>query len=92
MWIKSWLINVQTWDHKFELPHESCIHISNIQDHFECIIETHEKFAGNSPIKIYVNKIQIRITFKIESGYCLEILTPEIMKLLKSPQKNKNKD
>ena len=33
---------------------------------------------------IYVNKIENRITFKIKTGYYLELLTPEIMKLLGS--------
>ena len=31
---------------------------------------------------IYVNKIESRITFKIEAGYYLKLLTPETMKLL----------
>ena len=33
---------------------------------------------------IYVNKIENRITFKIKTGYCLELLTPGTMKLLES--------
>ena len=33
-------------------------------------------------IKIYVKKIQNRITFKIKSGYFLELSSPETMKLL----------
>ena len=35
-------------------------------------------------MKIYVNKIENRITFKIENGYNLELLTHETMKLLGS--------
>ena len=35
--------------------------------------------TDNSPIKIYVNKIESRITFKIKRGYYLEILSPETM-------------
>ena len=31
---------------------------------------------------MYVNKIENRITFKIKSGYYLELLIPETMKLL----------
>ena len=27
---------------------------------------------------IYVNKIENRITFEIKTGYCLELLMPEI--------------
>ena len=37
-------------------------------------------------IKIYVNKIENRITFKIETGYYPELLTPETMKLLGSTE------
>ena len=29
----------------------------------------HERVTDNSPIKIYVNKIENRITFKIKNGY-----------------------
>ena len=39
-------------------------------------------------MKIHTNKIENRITFKIKTGYYLELLTPETMKLLES---NKSK-
>ena len=45
-------------------------------------MEKHVTFFGNSPIKIHVHKIENRVTFKIKKGYCLELLTPEVMKLL----------
>ena len=38
----------------------------------------------NPSIRIYVNKIESRITFKIKTGYYLELLTLEKMKLLGS--------
>ena len=38
--------------------------------------------TNNPPIRIYVNKIENRISFKIISGYHLELLTPETIKLL----------
>ena len=38
----------------------------------------------NPAMKIYINKIENRITFKIKTGYYLELLTPETMKLLGS--------
>ena len=41
---------------------------------------------------IYVNKIGNRITFKIKTGYYLELLTPEIMKLLGSIKSKITKD
>ena len=36
----------------------------------------------NPSFKIYINKIENRITFQIKAEYCLELLTPETMKLL----------
>ena len=43
-------------------------------------------------IKIYSNKIKIRIVFKITNGYKLELLTPETMKLLGRTKKVVDKD
>ena len=48
----------------------------------------------NPSIRIYINKIENRITFKIKTRYYLELLTPETMKLLGSTKskitKNQN--
>ena len=41
---------------------------------------------------IYVNKIENRITFKINTEYYLQLLTPEAMKLLGSTKCMINKD
>ena len=41
---------------------------------------------------MYINRIENRITFKIKSGYCLELLTPEAMKLLGSTESKITKD
>ena len=41
--------------------------------------------------KINVNKIGKRITFKIKTGYYLELLTPETMKLLGGTKSKINK-
>ena len=38
--------------------------------------------TGNPQIRIYVNKIMNRITFRIKTGYDLELLTSEMIKLL----------
>ena len=38
----------------------------------------------NPSKRIYINKIENRIPFKINTGYYLEMLTPETMKLLGS--------
>ena len=60
--------------------------ISDIQDYFEYILKKHSENVDNPSIKIYVNKIENRITFKIKNGYYLERLTPETMKLLGSTE------
>ena len=44
----------------------------------------HEKGADNPPIKVFLNKLESRITFTVKTGYCLELLTPETMKLIAS--------
>ena len=44
----------------------------------------HKPLTDNLPIRIYINRIENGIRFRIKSGYYLEFLTPEIMKLLGS--------
>ena len=57
-------------------------------------VKKHSESVDNPSIKIYVNKIENRVAFKIKNGYYLERLTPETMKLLGSTEskitKNKN--
>ena len=48
--------------------------------------------VDNPSIRIYVNKIENRITFKIKNGYYLELLTPERTKLLGSTKSKITKD
>ena len=48
--------------------------------------------AGNSSRKIYINKIENRITFKIKTEYYLQLLTPETVKLLGSTKSKITKD
>ena len=55
-----------------------------MQDYVEYIIKKHEKIGENAPIFIYTNTITNRIVFKIKSGYKLELLSKETMKLLGS--------
>ena len=50
------------------------------------------KSVDNPSIRMYVNRIENRITFKIKSGYYLELLTPETMKLLGSTESKITKD
>ena len=73
-------IPAPTWSDEFELPDGSYL-ISDIQDYFEYTLKKHNENIDNPSIKIYVNKIENRVTFKINKGYYLELLTPETMKL-----------
>ena len=84
-------ISAPTWSEEFELPDRS-YSISNIQDYFEYILKKHSESVDNPSIRIYVNKIENRITFKIKNGYYLELLTPETMKLLGSTESKITKD
>ena len=84
-------ISAPTWSEEFELPGGS-YSISDIQDYFEYILKKHSESVSNPSIKIYINKIKNRITFKIKNGYYLELLTPEAMKLLGSTESKITKD
>ena len=55
--------------------------VSDIQDYFEYILKKHGEDIDEPSVQIYVNKIEIRVTFKIKNMYSLELLTPETMKL-----------
>ena len=84
-------ISAPTWSEEFELP-EGSYSIHDIQDYFKYILKKHSESVDNPSIRIYVNKIENRITFKIKRGYYLELLTPETMKLLGSTVSKINKD
>ena len=58
--------------------------ILEIQDYTEYIIKKHETIGENAPILIYANTINNRVVFKKKSGYKLELLSKETMKLLGS--------
>ena len=76
-----------TWNDEFDLPDDS-YSISDIQDYFEFNIKKQETLAGNPPIQIYPNKIKNRIAFKVKTGYKLELLSLETMKVLGSAKKD----
>ena len=76
-------ISAPTWNETFHLP-DGSYNISEIQDYIEDIIKKHETIGENAPILIYANTINNRIVFKIKSGYKLELLSKETMKLLGS--------
>ena len=68
--------------------------MSDVQYYFEHFLKKHGENTDSPSVKIYVNKIENGITFKIKAGYCLELLTPETMKLIGSTKnkivRNKN--
>ena len=84
-------ISAPTWNDTFDLP-DGSYSIADIQDYFEFIIKKHETLTENPPVQIYANKIKNRIVFKIKTGYKLELLTPETMRLLGSTKKDVDKD
>ena len=84
-------ISAPTWNEEFELL-DGSYSISDIQDYFEYILKKHSESVDNPPIRIHVNTIENRITFKIKSGYYLKLLTPETMKLLGSAENKITRD
>ena len=69
--------------------------ILDIQGYFKYIIKKQSKKINdnNKPLRrIFVNKIKNRITFKIKTGYYIELVTPETMKLLGSSKSKITKD
>ena len=66
--------------------------MSDIQDYFEYILKKHNENVGYLSIEVYINKIENKITFKIKTGYYLELLTPEKVKLLGSTEIKVTKD
>ena len=65
--------------------------ILDIQGYFE-YVKKHETIADNPLVEIYENKIKNRIVFKINTGYKLELLSPETIKLLGSTKKDNDKN
>ena len=84
-------ISAPTWNDTFDLPGGS-YSVADIQDYFEFIVKKHETLTENPPIQIYPNKIKNRIVFKIKTGYKLELLTVETVRLLGSGKKEVDKD
>ena len=84
-------ISAPTWNDKFELPDGSCF-VSDIEDYFKYILKKHGENIDNLSVKIYVNKLEYGITFRIKNGYSLELLTPGTMELLGSTENKITKD
>ena len=84
-------ISAPTWNEEFELP-DGSYSISDIQDYFEYIFKKHSQSDDNPTTRMYINRTENRTTFKIKSGYYLELLTPETMNLLGRTENKITKD
>ena len=89
--INEFKTSAQKWSKEFELPDSSYSY-----QMFKTILNVpwrkHGEKTDNHPIRIYLNKIENRITFKIKTKYYLELLMNEAMKLLGSNKSRINKD
>ena len=88
---KTFKISAPSWNDKFEFA-DGSYSVSDIQDYFECICKKYGKDIDNPSVKLYINKIENRITFGIKNGCTLELLIPETMKLLRSTENKITKD
>ena len=88
---KKFKISTPKWSDEFQLP-DGPYSISDIGDYLKYVLKKDSENVDDPQIKIYVNKIEIRVTFQIKKGYYLEILTPETMKLLGSTESKITKD
>ena len=80
-----------TWNDKLELPNGS-YSISDIQHCFEHILNKHDENIDNPSVKIYANKKENRIIFKMKTGFYRDLLISETMKLNGSTENKITKD
>ena len=80
-----------TWNETFNLP-DGLYNIPAIQNYLKYIIKKHETVTDTAPILIYANNVINRIVFKIKTGYKLELLSKETMKLLESTKNTIDKE
>ena len=80
-----------TWNETFDVP-DGSYSIAALKNYFEYIIKKHETITSTYPVLIYVNAINNRAVFKIKTGYKLELLSKETMKLLGSTTNTIDKD
>ena len=66
-------ISAPKWNEEFKLP-DGSYSIPEIQDYFEYILKKHGEKTVNPLLRIYINKIENRITFKVKTGNYLETL------------------
>ena len=61
--------------------------MSGIQDYIKYIIQKHETLTTIPLIHVYINRINIRLVFKVKGGYKLELQMPKTIKLFGSTKK-----
>ena len=66
--------------------------MSDIHDYFQYILKKYWENIDNPSVRLYLNKTDNRITFKIKTGYYLKLLTPETIKLRGSTENKITKD
>ena len=84
-------ISAPIWNEGFEFS-DGSYSILDIPDYFEFMFKKPEEKIVNPSKIIYRNKTENRIMFKSKTGYYLEILIPEKMKLLDSTKGKLTKD
>ena len=84
-------ISFPTWHEEFELP-DGSYSISDILDYFEYILKKHGENTINPSIRVYINKIENRITFQIKTWIYLKLSTPKTIKLLGSTKSKTTKN
>ena len=86
-------------DLRYQLQH-GMKNLNYLMDHilyqdsrlFWIILKIHETVTDNPSVRIYINKIESSITFKINTGCYFELLTNETVKLLGSTKNKITKD
>ena len=63
---KNFKISAPTWNEQLELP-DGSNSVLDIQDYFEYTLKKHGEETDNPSIRIYINNIENRITFKIKA-------------------------
>ena len=63
-------ISAPSWGEEFELP-DGSYSISDIQDYVEYILKKHTESVDNPSIRMYINRIVNRITFKLKMDIIL---------------------
>ena len=83
-------ISAPTCNETFDLP-DGSYNIPAIQNYLEYILKK-QTIADTAPILVYANNVIKRIIFKINTGYKLELLSEETMKLFGSTSNIIDKD